>query len=157
MANMRSFSLVFLATATVLLAGQVVVASDLCAGADYKPLCKSLLKGINNPAVATEAIINNLIRQTTHAKSLASRLGKDQKLDACIDNYDLALDSLNKALIAYKGNDKEKCAIMLSACIASYSTCEDTFAEFDLPSPLEKDDSRMEQTAATGLLVAKLD
>ncbi|KAJ8773569.1 hypothetical protein K2173_005815 [Erythroxylum novogranatense] len=153
---MRSLSPVFLVAATIILVGQVAVATDLCANADYKPLCSSLVKGIGNAAAATESIIQNLITQTNHAKSQASRLEKDQKLDVCIENYDLAIDSLNKALKAYKGGDKYTGDINLSAAIASYSTCEDTFDEFNVASPLKKKDNLMEQTAATGLTVAKL-
>ncbi|CAK7332619.1 unnamed protein product [Dovyalis caffra] len=147
-----SFSAVFLATITILCAGQVT-ASDFCKGASYKPLCRSLAKGFSNAEEATKASINNLIVQTYRARASASRLGKDQKAQTCVENYDDAIDSLKKSLKFLQARDKGSVRTFISASISAYSTCTDAYEEFGVHCPFSRSNTLMEHTASSCLSI----
>lgn len=90
-----SFSLVFLATATILLFGQSYgLRVNLCRRADDGALCYSVVKGLRNPNVATAAAIHRMISDTTGARKLAARLGRSDDLDVCKESYRDAVSNL---------------------------------------------------------------
>lgn len=152
MKQYSSSPVLFLATATILLAG-LASAHDFCADASYQTVCRSLVQGISDAAEATEKTINSLIVQTQHAKALASKLGKNQKAQTCIENYDIAIDRLTKSLQFLKSHDKASVKTFVSAAIAAYSTCDDAYEEFGVKFPLSSTNTVMEQTAASCLSI----
>ncbi|KAF2299602.1 hypothetical protein GH714_038391 [Hevea brasiliensis] len=135
-----SFPLVFLATATLLLAGQATATatatvSDLCAATEYKPLCRATLKGITDPNAAIEASINQVILKSKHAYFRSRTMGNDETTEICKEMYDDAITDLENSLKALKAKDKGTLDSNLSAAISYYSSCDDSYAEMGQESP----------------------
>lgn len=131
-----SFLLAFLAPSIILLASQAKANDDLCNVTDYKPLCRAAVKGITNPPAAIEAAINQAILETQHAKVLAGRQGKNQNTDVCNEEYDDAINNLQKSIKNLKDNDEGALNSNLSAAINDYVTCGDAYEEGGEVSPL---------------------
>ncbi|XP_022775592.1 uncharacterized protein LOC111317430 [Durio zibethinus] len=153
--HLSPFSLVFLATATFLLAGQTaarILDGDLCRKTDYPPLCKRAVKGsVSDPKLATELAVKALIDQTMGAKALAAKLGKSPKLDNCLTSYDDAIDNLKKSLDNINHKDPGSLMSNLSAVVADYETCDDAFAEAGQRSPLAATNKKSSHMASNCL------
>jgi pectinesterase inhibitor-like protein len=158
-----SFSLVFLATTTVLLVGRThghglrTGKHDICQKADFKPLCRTVVKGLTDPRVALRSAIHQLIIQSRRAIRLADLHGKsDQYMDVCKESFDDALTSLRTSLKNLKNHDRASLNINLSAALSDYVTCDDAFSESGMGNPLGKIDALMSRMASNCLYLSSL-
>lgn len=168
-----SFSLVFLATTTVLLAdrthahgllrgghirghGLRIGKHDLCQKADFKPLCRAVVKGLTDPRAALGSAIHQLIIQSRRAMRLADKHGKSEYVDVCKESFDDAITSLGTSLKNLKKHDKASLDINLSAALSDYVTCDDAFSESGMGNPLGKIDARMRRMASNCLYLSSL-
>lgn len=166
-----SFSLVFLATTTFLLAGNThghglllhghahglrIGKRDLCRKADYKPLCRSIVRGQSDPRAAVGSAIYQLIFQSRQAMRLADRLGKSPYAKSCKENFDDAIYNLNTCLQNLRKRDKASLNINLSAALNDYVTCDDTFSESGRSNPLRKTDALLRHMASNCLYLSTL-
>lgn len=138
--NLISFPLVFLAIATLLLAGEVkantaVKRKDLCSGVDYKPLCRSVVKGITDPLTATKVAISYAIIKTKQAYTQSKTMANNDNIKICKEMYDDAITNLEKSLKSLHVKDKGTLNSDLSAAISYFSTCDDSYAESGEDSP----------------------
>ncbi|KAG6713989.1 hypothetical protein I3842_05G181000 [Carya illinoinensis] len=152
---MISFSLVFLATVTILLAGQAC-AKNLCDKADYQPLCLSVIKGQTDAYSALESAITVLISQSHRAKSSAGKQGDSENLDVCKESFDDAISNLEKSLNNLKSHDMAGLNINLSAALTDFATCDDTFAESSETNPIGKTDTLLSHMASNCLYLSSL-
>ncbi|KAH7515690.1 putative invertase inhibitor [Ziziphus jujuba] len=159
-----SFSLVFLATASIFLANEAQAHAgvnnnnDLCCKSDYPALCRSLIKGQTNPFGAAQTVVNHLIMETQRAKKHVARFGSSQSqvIGICQDSYDDALDNLHTCLGNLKGNDKGSFNSNLSAALSDFEVCNDGFNELGESSPVKDVNSLLENIADTGLYLESL-
>ncbi|XP_041013171.1 pectinesterase inhibitor 12-like [Juglans microcarpa x Juglans regia] len=152
---MISFSLVFLATVTILLAGQAR-AQSLCDKADYQPLCLSVIKGQTDAHLALESAITVLISQSQRAKISAGKKGDSQNLDVCKENFDDAISNLKTSLKNLKNGDMASLNINLSAALTDFVTCDDTFVESSETNPIGKTDTLLSHMASNCLYLSSL-
>ncbi|KAL5759877.1 hypothetical protein ACOSP7_018382 [Xanthoceras sorbifolium] len=138
-----SLEVVFLAaaaTATLFLGHAALQYShsggDLCQNTDYKSLCRSVVRGITNPAQATEVAIKALISETI------------QEFEDSIDNLNTAL----KYLVI--NHDKDALNSYLSAAVTGYVTCDDTYADSGKASPLAQNTTLLGQMGSNCLALA---
>ncbi|KAA0034294.1 pectinesterase inhibitor-like [Cucumis melo var. makuwa] len=159
-----SFSPVFLVVATavvVLFAGQAQ-GVDICAQAEYVPLCRSVVKGASDPTVAIKTAIQHLSFETKRAKTASSILGNKQAIDACTQNYDSALDNLQKSLEYLQIKDLPSLRVMLSGALSFYVSCTDAVAEVStfgvvkMAKNVEKTDTALQHLAGNCLHIASL-
>lgn len=131
---------------------------DVCGRADYPGLCRAVVKGQKNPYAATQATVKRLIAETVAAKKAAVKgAGKyKQVLGVCLENYGDALSSLKTSLSNMKSRDKGGFNSNLSAALTDYETCEDTFSEMGIRSPLANTNARLRHIADNGLYLATL-
>ncbi|CAK9316574.1 unnamed protein product [Citrullus colocynthis] len=154
-----SFSLVFLAA--VLFAGQAQ-GSDICQEAQYVPLCRSVVKGTSDPTVAIKIAIENLLFETKRAKAGSVKLANAQAINACNQNYDSAIDSLEKGLQYLKSKDKQSLQVMLSGALSFYVSCSDAVVEVSsfgvvkMASTIMNTDTTLQHLASNCLHVASL-
>lgn len=127
--NLVCLSLVFLAAAVAVLAGHAHGA-DICAKADYVPLCRSMAKGAaNNPAAALKVAMEKMIVETKRAKAASAKIGKSPALLLCAENYGYNISYLQECLMLLKIKDKNTLMIRLSAVVATYGVCDDAIGE----------------------------
>ena len=143
--------LVFLATATLLLAGQAR-GVNLCSKANFPAVCHAAVKNLKDPHSATRSAINLLIFKTAKAKVLARRFRSSD----CNEIYDDAVYNLFTCLENLKGHDKASLNINLSAALSDYEQCDDTFADFSRHSPLVRTNKLLKRMASNGLYLASL-
>ncbi|KAF3431224.1 hypothetical protein FNV43_RR25954 [Rhamnella rubrinervis] len=176
-----SFSLVFLATASIFLAvaqaqggqphhgghphpgghpqaGTPVGGRDLCSGSSYPAMCRSIVKGQTNPQCATEAVVNQLVVETKHANTNVDRFGSTQSqvIQICKENYDIALTNLQTSLTNLKSKDTAGFKSNLSAALADYVTCDDAFGELGETSPVANTNKMLREMADTGLYLVTM-
>ncbi|KAB1202710.1 hypothetical protein CJ030_MR7G024230 [Morella rubra] len=162
MKHYTSFSLVFLATITGLLAGGADAGEhsdntkDLCHRADFQPLCRSVVKGLNEPHAALESAINQLISHSHRAKGLAGRHGKSQNVDVCKENFDDAIFNLKTSLKNLKTRDLDSLNTNLSAALSDYVTCDDAFTESSQNNPIGDTDTLLRHMASNCLYLSSL-
>ncbi|GKV14553.1 hypothetical protein SLEP1_g25409 [Rubroshorea leprosula] len=161
MASCPSFSVVFLATASLLLTGHATARNleesyDLCQNADFKDLCRNTIQGTNDPNAAVEMSINKLITKTENVKKVDERVSKQPKMSACSSNYDSAINNLKKALESVKQKDKQALMTALSHVVEDYSTCDDMVADGPLKSPLGSSNQDMIQMVSNILALATM-
>lgn len=168
----KSFSMVFLAIVTLLfLSGEAEgrglrvrrprgrgAGGDICRRADYPGLCRAVVRGQRSPYAASQATVKQLIAETIAAKKAAAKAaGKyRQVLGVCKENYGDALSSLRTSLGNMKAHDKGSFNSNLSAALTDYETCEDTFSEMGIRSPLARTNTRLRQMADNGLYLATM-
>lgn len=158
-----SFSLVFLATASIFVAtteahAAISVDNILCGKSDYPALCRSLIKDQTNPSCATEAVVKQLIVEIERAKKHVARFGslESQVIRICQENYDDALDNLHTCLANLKSNDEPSFSSNLSAALSDFVACDDAFDELGESSPVKDVNSMLEHIADTGLYLETL-
>ncbi|KAJ9708857.1 hypothetical protein PVL29_000721 [Vitis rotundifolia] len=150
------FSLVFLTTATFLLAGQCsahdpkvsTALSSLCSDADFPQLCLEITKGASDPKSATQMAIQALILGATGLQK--------SNLDTCVEVYDDAVDNLHTSLANIQSGDKAALKSNLSAVLSDIVTCDDSFAEGgdDPPAALTKTNKVMRKLGSNCLALA---
>lgn len=157
------FSLVLLATTTVLLASHTHGHSsllsgkhDLCEKADFKPLCRTMVKGLADPRAALGSAIYQLIFQSRRAMRLVNMHGKSEYVDVCKENLDDAIDNLNTCLQNLKENDLASLNTNLSAALADYVTCDDSFSESGQSNPFGQIDELLRDMASNCLYLSTL-
>ncbi|XP_038891721.1 uncharacterized protein LOC120081119 [Benincasa hispida] len=157
-----SFSLVFLAAATVVLFAGQAQGIDICGEAGYVPLCRSVVKGVSDPAVAIVKAIEHLLFETKRAKAASVKMVNKQAINVCNQNYDSAIDDLEKALEYLKSNDKASLRVMLSGALSFYVSCTDAvmevtgFGVVKMVSEIVKTDTTLKQLASNCLHIASL-
>lgn len=152
---MISFSLVFLATVTILLAGQAH-AHSLCKKADYQPLCLSIVKGQTDAHSALESAITALISRSNRAKSSVDKQGKSENVDDCTESFDDAVSNLKKSLDNLKNRDMASLNINLSAALTDFATCDDTFSESSETNPIGNKNILLSHMASNCLYLSSL-
>lgn len=159
-----SFSLVFLALTTIFLSTQSEARGNvagLCKRTDYPALCKSVLKTQRRGGVAaaTQSAIRATIYQTVQAKALATKLsrsGGKRIFQVCYEVYDDALSNLVTSMKNLKAKSRADLNINLSAALSDFVTCDDSFAEAGVTSPLARVNRRLNQLASNCLALASL-
>ncbi|GMY26277.1 pectinesterase inhibitor-like [Fagus crenata] len=149
-----SFSLVFLATATILLAGQAhgIRHINLCRRADYPKLCRLVVRGQVNPYVAMASAINQLIIATYKAEGLATRSGSKD----CRASYGDAISNLKTSLVNLRSHDKASLEINLAAALTDYVDCDDGLEDFGGRTPLGRTNGKLHRMASNSLYLASL-
>ncbi|XP_004135485.1 uncharacterized protein LOC101212847 [Cucumis sativus] len=161
-----SFSPVFLVVAAaaavvVLFAGQAQ-GVDICVHSEYIPLCRSVVKGASDPTAAIKTAIGHLLFETKRAKTSSVVLGNEQAISACNQNYDLALDNLQKSLEYLQSKDLASLRVMLSGALSSYVSCTDAVAEVSsfgvvkMAKNVEQTDTTLQHLAGNCLHIASL-
>lgn len=138
------FSLVFLATATILLANHAhgrVLTDDLCKNAQNKPLCSQIVNNVTDPHDALVSAIHKLVYESKMAAKLAHQQGKSHEMDVCIAKFEDSIDSLKKSLKSLKDRDLPGLNVNLVAAMNDYVACDDAFSESKVINPVDKIDA----------------
>jgi hypothetical protein len=151
-----SFSLVFLATATILLAGHAHGTKDLCQEADYKALCRAVVKGLSEPHAALKPAIHLLIIESRRAFELADKQGKSMNVPVCKQNFDDAIDNLQKCLKNLKNRDFPRLKINLSAALSDYMICDYAITVSAFNNPISKNTALLRHMASNCLYLSSL-
>ncbi|RZC72560.1 hypothetical protein C5167_048046 [Papaver somniferum] len=104
------------------------------------------------------------LQNATSIHSYIAQILKDGKgelaakpcLEDCLDLYEDALDSIPNAMQYFKAKDYSSSNIQMSAAMDASVTCEDVFKEFDLTSPLTKQDGDFFQLTAISLTITNM-
>ncbi|XP_022131971.1 pectinesterase inhibitor 12-like [Momordica charantia] len=130
---------------------------DICRKADYPAMCRSVVKGLNNPRVAFEAAVRQLMFQTSRAKSVAQRnKDKSSAMEVCFEVYDDAYSNLETGLSNLKSHDKSSLNVDLSAVLTDYVTCDDAINEEGITSPVTRTNAILSQMASNCLYFSSL-
>ncbi|XP_018860127.1 pectinesterase inhibitor-like [Juglans regia] len=157
--HFASLSLVILALATTLLAGQAEarggLGGNLCRRADYPVICRSAVKRLSNPYAAMSSAIRQLIDETNKAKRLAAKLGSSGAGDVCRESYSDAIGNLQTCSVNLRRHDKSGLRINLSAALSAFGDCDDALSDYGR-SPLSKTNQALNKMASNGLYLATL-
>lgn len=148
-----SLSLVVLVMIAALPQGS---SADLCAGADYKTLCRSVVGRAKTPYAAAEATVKRLISETKKANLSAARLPKKDYSQTCATLYNDAISDLETSLKDLRSRDIGSFNVRLSAVRSNCETCKDAFAEMGKQFPLAAQNTLIQQLASTGLYISTL-
>ncbi|KAI3414408.1 PMEI domain-containing protein, partial [Psidium guajava] len=139
---------------------------DICHQTDYPDICISTvgahLKGTANPLSMLAAEIEACTEKTKSAAAEVVKVAADPSassadkmaLRTCKENYDSALDSLSNAQKAASAHDVGTLNSELSAVITYASTCDDSFTELSLKSPVEGADRILQKLGSNCLAIA---
>ncbi|PIA61577.1 hypothetical protein AQUCO_00300830v1 [Aquilegia coerulea] len=108
--------------------------------------------------------LNLAIANATYVKSQFQKVLDEQKkpggnielsksCEVCVEAYSLGLSSLNDAVSSFESKLYYDSNIAMSAVYDSPGTCEDTFKELKLTSPLAKENSNFLQLCAIPLAI----
>ena len=152
-----SFSLVFLAAATILLAGHAHGTKDLCQGFEHESVCRTLVQGLSDPHEALKPAIHQLIIEGRRALRLANNQKKNTFLDGCKENFSFAIEDLQACLRVLKNDhlnvlQKGDLLNSLSAVVSFYETCNDTYLEAATMNPSIKNPFGKIQTALNPMI-----
>ncbi|KAL0004291.1 hypothetical protein SO802_011852 [Lithocarpus litseifolius] len=156
------FSLVFLATTTILLAGHSnglavdLDPNDLCKDADNKLFCRAIVNNLTDTHDAVVSAIHKLIYASKNAKKLALKQGNSEEIDVCIENFEESIDNLKSGLKGLEEHDLPTLNINLSAALTNYVTCDDAFSDFGKTNPLAETDAFLEEMASNCLYLSTL-
>ncbi|KAG6650822.1 hypothetical protein I3843_06G064200 [Carya illinoinensis] len=157
--HFASLSLVILALATTLLAGQAEarrgLGGNLCRRANYPAICRSAVKGLRNPYAAMSSAIRQLIAQTNRAKRLAAKLGRSGAGEVCRESYADAIGDLRTCSVNLRRHDKPGLNINLSAALSAFGDCDDALSDYGR-SPLSRKNQALHKMASNGLYLATL-
>lgn len=155
--HVASLSLVILALATTLLAGQAEarggLRGNLCSRADYPVICRSAVKRLSNPYAAMSSAIRQLIAETNKAKRLAARSGSAGEV--CRESYADAIGDLQTCSVNLRRHDKPGLKINLSAALSAFGDCDDALSDYGR-SPLSRTNDILHKMASNGLYLATL-
>ncbi|XP_030549480.1 probable pectinesterase/pectinesterase inhibitor 13 [Rhodamnia argentea] len=139
---------------------------DICHQTDYPDVCiptvSAHLKGTANPLSMLTAEIEACTEKTKSAAAEVAKIAADPStssaekmaLSTCKENYNSALDSLSKAEKAAAAHDVGTLNSELSAVITYASTCDDSFIELSLKSPVEGADRILQKLGSNCLAIA---
>ncbi|KAI4326444.1 hypothetical protein MLD38_031759 [Melastoma candidum] len=138
--------------------------TKLCGKTNYVSLCVSSvtenIKGQQTGAAVLTAEIDAAVKSTkvalTKATTLYKSASKQEKgiLSTCRENYGYAIDKAADAKAAIAAHDAASLNIHLSSIIAYVGTCQDSYDDFSLVSPLEKVDALTSHLGSNCLKIA---
>ncbi|KAI4326445.1 hypothetical protein MLD38_031760 [Melastoma candidum] len=125
--------------------------SKLCKKTDYVDLCVSSVRenikgeptGVSILIAEVDAVAKatkEALAQAVDLSKLASSKREVQILSTCKECYDLAISSVADAKVAIAKHDGPGLNNELSAILTFATTCEDSYQEASLPSPLKTAD-----------------
>ena len=151
------FSLVILATASILLAGHAhgrVLTDDLCKNAQNKPLCRKIVNNRTDPHDALVSSIHKLIYESKAATKLAHQQGESREMDVCIAKFEDSIDILKKSLKSLEDRDLPGLNVNLLAAMNGYVACDDAFSESKVINPIDKIDAFLCEMAVNSIYLS---
>ncbi|XP_022155317.1 uncharacterized protein LOC111022449 [Momordica charantia] len=145
--------------------------SKICSNTDNPQLCTKsisthLKPGTNqiDPVSALKTEIGESIIKVQNAMERARELRKDPStsklanvcLATCLDTYNLAIFDLKKVLESIEHHDAGTMESYLSAVLSNIGTCDDSFAEMGLVSPLDNLAIELNKFASNCLAISKM-
>ncbi|KAG7018024.1 hypothetical protein SDJN02_19890, partial [Cucurbita argyrosperma subsp. argyrosperma] len=117
-----------------------------------------------NPVSALKTEIQLSIKEVEDAIAVLKKLDKESGLtnaedscyDTCLENFDMAIDDLRTATEAIDVNDVGRMESALTAVLTDLVTCDDTFLEMGVDSPLDDLSIKMNKYASNCLAISKL-
>ncbi|ERN02102.1 pectinesterase 3 [Amborella trichopoda] len=145
---------------------------SICKHTDYPDVClRSILPYLEangglplDPATAFHAEVIACQTEAKVAKSIAAKMAADpttssdtvECLQICIENYDDALDNIDKAVAALAKKDLGTVNTMLSAALTDFSTCDDAFGELPATdSPMASYDDKLNKLSSNLLAIVQ--
>ncbi|XP_010026090.2 pectinesterase inhibitor [Eucalyptus grandis] len=140
--------------------------ADICHQTDYPDICISSVGAhLKGPADVLSLLTAEIEACTEKMKSAAAEVTKlaadpsaspatKMALSACDENYSSALDSLSSAQEAIAAHDAGTLNSELSAVITFVTTCDDSFAEMTMNSPLEGTGRILQKLGSNCLAIA---
>lgn len=132
-------------------------------------LCRtSIASHINGPTVdpttALKTEIEQSIKEVSKAIATLNTLRKDSAAsnaeiacyDTCLENFDMAIEDLKAGLESIDVHDNGRMESVLTAVLTDLMTCDDTFAEMGVDSPLDSLSAKMSKYASNCLAISKL-
>ena len=142
---------------------------DICDVTSNPQLCKtsisSHIEGTKvDPASALKTEIDESIKEVAKAIATLNSLRKDSAAseteiacyDTCLENFEMAIDDLKAGVESINARDAGRMESVLTAVMTDLTTCDDTFAEMGVDSPLDSLSTKMSKYASNCLAISKL-
>ncbi|XP_038903716.1 21 kDa protein-like [Benincasa hispida] len=142
---------------------------EICDVTSNPQLCKtsisSQIHGMTvDPTSALKTEIQQSMKEVTKAIATLKELRKDPSAsnveiacyDTCLENFDIAIEDLKAGLESIDVHDVGRMESVLTAVLTDLMTCDDTFAEMGVDSPLDSLSTRMSKYASNCLAISKL-
>ncbi|KAA0044419.1 pectinesterase inhibitor 1 [Cucumis melo var. makuwa] len=142
---------------------------EICDVTSNPQLCKtsisSHIEGTKvDPASALKTEIEESIKEVTKAIATLNSLRKDSSAseteiacyDTCLENFDMAIEDLKAGVESIDARDAGRMESVLTAVLTDLTTCDDTFAEMGVDSPLDNLSTKMSKYASNCLAISKL-
>lgn len=142
---------------------------QICDVTSNPKLCESSIsssihESTVNPVSALKTEIQLSIKEVENAIAVLKKLYKesgstkaeDACYDTCLENFDMAIDDLRTATEAIDVNDVGRMQSALTAVLTDLVTCDDTFVEMGVDSPLDYLSIKMSKYASNCLAISKL-
>ncbi|KAG6606934.1 hypothetical protein SDJN03_00276, partial [Cucurbita argyrosperma subsp. sororia] len=140
---------------------------EICDVTSDPQLCtKSISSHIDesevNPTSALKTEIEESIKEVrkavTKLKSLRKSASKVEIscYDTCLETFDMAIYDLQSGLESIETKDTGTMESVLAAVMSDLTTCDDTFIEMGVDSPLDNLSSKMSKYASNCLAISKL-
>ena len=149
------FSYAFLATAVILLIGQIHGAG-LCDNSPFKQICASIVYNRTDPREASIAAVHKLVYQSKVAKVVAQRQNKSTEIDYCISKFDLSIIFLKNSLTNLTAGDYRKHRTSIIQAQVAYNGCDAEFRTSGKPNPIAKSTKFLEDMTYVGAYLATL-
>ncbi|XP_022983975.1 uncharacterized protein LOC111482436 [Cucurbita maxima] len=142
---------------------------QICDVTSNPKLCQSSIsssihESTVNPVSALKTEIEQSIKEVENAIAVLKKLDKesgstkaeDSCYDTCLENFDMAIEDLRTATEAIDVNDVGRMESALTAVLTDLVTCDDTFVEMGVDSPLDHLSIKMNKYASNCLAISKL-
>lgn len=142
---------------------------EICDVTSNPQLCKSSISShmegsTIDPKSALKTEIEESIKEVQKAIATLNSLTKDSAAshaevecyDTCLENFDMAVEDLKAGLESIDAGDTGRMESVLTAVLTDLMTCDDTFAEMGVDSPLDNLSTKMNKFASNCLAISKL-
>lgn len=100
-------------------------------------------------ATSTKAKIDGLLKGSPEAKTT-------ECLKTCLELYTDLIPTLNESVDSIRSGQYGDAKTQLSAALDKPATCEDTFSESKVPSPLAQEDANSKQLSTIALAITNM-